>query len=174
MNDLPIFDTLETMAELGIAFMGFSGIVSVVGRRASLPWTAPDRIWFAGLLNWSFILILAGFLPSILRALDFDLQSIWYTSNLIFLAVHLASYLWFGYAFFFYVGPRGFRLVEQFIVYPSILAAAGIIASQFFVAFGVIQDAKSIYVIATAWFIYVCAVAFALMLFPRGIESDAS
>lgn len=167
MHDLPIFGTLETMSELGIALFGFSGIVSVIGRGKSLPWTIQDKVWFGGLLNWSFILIVAGFTPSIMREIYSDIYSVFYASNLIFLIVHAASYLWFGFSFFFRPGFMSFRVMERIVVLPSYAIATLILAAQVYVLFFETPYIQAIYIVSAGWFIYCAALAFTFMLFPR-------
>jgi hypothetical protein len=167
MHDLPIFGTLETMAELGIALLGFSGVVSVFGRKKALPWTIQDKVWFGGLLNWSFILIVGGFTPSIMREIFADIEMVWFTSNLIFFSAHLVSYLWFGYTFYIKLGSHAFRKVERAIVHPSFVVAASILLAQAYQIFFPSTHIDVVYVIAVAWFIYVSCCAFVFMLFPR-------
>lgn len=174
MPDLPIFETLETMAELGIALFGFSGVVSVFGRKKELPWTIQDKIWFAGLLNWSFILIVGGFTPSIMRELFTDIEMVWFTSNLIFFSVHLLSYLWFGYTFYFKLGSHSFRKVERTIVHPSFVVAAGLLLAQASQIISPSAYIDVVHLIAVAWFIYVSCSAFAFMLFPRSADNEAA
>ncbi len=170
MHDLPVFGTLETMAEVGAALFAISGIVSVFGRRESLPWMIQDKVWLGGLLNWSFILILAGFTPSIMRELFDDIEMVWIWSHCIFVVAHIASYLWFGLSFFFLVGVRSYRKVEQLVVVPSFLVATCLISAQLYVVFARSPYLGPTYVVATAWFIYVACAAFSFMLFPRTID----
>jgi hypothetical protein len=139
----------------------------VFGRGSALPWTLQDKIWLGGLLNWSFILILAGFTPSMMREMFSDPQSLWVAAHTIFLIVHLASYSWFGYSFFFYAGMRSFRPYERWIVVPSYVIASAVIAMQVYTAYVDSTYIQLAYVVATGWFIYTAAVAFAFMLFPR-------
>lgn len=174
MHDLPIFGTLETMAQLGISLFGFSGVVSIFGRKKQLPWTIQDKVWFGGLLNWSFILIVGGFTPSIMRELFADIEMVWFTSNLIFFSAHLLSYLWFGYSFYRKLGSHSFRKIERTIVHPSFVIAAGLLLAQ---ASQIILPSTHIdvvYLIAVAWFIYVSCAAFVFMLFPRSADNEAA
>jgi len=171
MHDLPIFGTLETMAEVGAALFAISGIVSVFGRRRSLPWMIQDKVWLGGLLNWSFILILAGFTPSIMRELFADIQLVWISSHSIFLIVHSLSYIWFGYTFFFLVGAKSYRKIERLVVAPSFFIATCLIAMQVYVVFAGSPYLAPAYIVATGWFIYLSCAAFAFMLFPRAADS---
>ena len=170
MHDLPIFGTLETMGEVGAALFAISGIVSVFGRGQTLPWTIQDKVWLGGLLNWSFILILAGFTPSIMRELFAEIEMVWVSSHSIFLLVHILSYLWFGYSFFFLVGAKSYRKIERVIVAPSYVIATCIIALQLYVVITRSPYLAPTYIVATGWFIYTASAAFAFMLFPRPTE----
>ena len=171
MHDLPIFGTLETMAEVGAALFAISGIVSVFGRGQSLPWMIQDKVWLGGLLNWSFILMLAGFTPSIMRELFSDVELVWVSSHTIFLLAHISSYLWFGYSFFFLVGAKSYRKIERLIVAPSFVIATCIIAMQLYVIFSRSPYLAPAYIVATGWFIYISSAAFVFMLFPRSTEA---
>lgn len=170
MHDLPVFGTLETMAEIGAALFAISGIVSVFGRGETLPWMIQDKVWLAGLLNWSFILILAGFTPSIMRELFSDIEMVWLSSHCIFLVAHIASYIWFGYSFFFLVGAKSYRRIERLLVVPSFVIATCVIIGQLYVVFARSPYLGPTYVVATGWFIYVACVAFSFMLFPRATD----
>jgi hypothetical protein len=173
MHDLPVFGTLETMAEVGAALFAISGIVSVFGRRESLPWMIQDKVWLGGLLNWSFILIVAGFTPSIMRELFDDIEMVWVSSHSIFLVAHIASYLWFSFSFFIVVGARSYRRIERLIVIPSLLIATCVIIAQLYVVLARSPYLVATYVVATGWFIYVACTAFSFMLFPRTTEERA-
>lgn len=158
------------MAELGIALFGFSGVVSVFGRNTTLPWTIQDKVWFGGLLNWSFILIVGGFTPSIMREVFPEDAQIWYASNLILLVVHVVSYCWFGYNFFLRLGPGSFRSLERWLVIPSYVVATTLILLQVSQVIAPSPYIHAVYMLATAWFIYCSACAFVFMLFPRSSE----
>lgn len=172
MHDLPIFNTLETMAEVGAALFAISGIVSVFGRGQSLPWLIQDKVWLGGLLNWSFILLFAGFTPSIMRELFLDIDLVWAMSHFLFFVVHLVSYCWFGYSFFFLAGAKSFRKVERLIVIPSFAVATCLLFVQLYVSLTISPYMEAAYIVATGWFIYVSCAAFAFMLFPRFNEDS--
>ena len=60
-------ETLRTMAELGIALAGFSGIVAVLGRRLQGEWSSLDRARLLGLLIPSFGVVFFSLLPEVIQ-----------------------------------------------------------------------------------------------------------
>jgi hypothetical protein len=59
---------LTTIAEVGIAVAGFSGIVAVLGRRSEGDWSEADRLRLRLLLLVSFNTVLLSLLPMFLSA----------------------------------------------------------------------------------------------------------
>jgi hypothetical protein len=74
-------DLLTTLAQLGVALAGFSGIVSVLGTRASGEWSSWERTLLAVLLATSGGVILWSLLPLLLLASGLAEGRVWRLSS---------------------------------------------------------------------------------------------
>ncbi len=70
-------DLLLTLAEVSVAFAGFSGVVAVFGRRDPSSWSFSDRYRFLLLVESSLSLLLFCILPFGLSSLHITDQSVW-------------------------------------------------------------------------------------------------
>jgi hypothetical protein len=74
-------DLLTTLAQLGVALAGFSGIVVVLGARASGDWSARERQLLSVLLATSGAVILWSLLPLLLSASQLTDRRVWLLSS---------------------------------------------------------------------------------------------
>jgi hypothetical protein len=72
-----IAGTLELLAELAIAVLGFSGVVAVLGRRASGDWTDVDRLRFGAMVRIAALVLVLSLLPSPFRSAGLSESSLW-------------------------------------------------------------------------------------------------
>ena len=86
------FDALFTVAEVGIALAGFSGVVAMLGRRGAGEWSEPDWLRFAMLLAFSFGVVVFSFLPALAMAFGASEPQAWATSSLLLALFMLAAY----------------------------------------------------------------------------------
>ena len=70
-------EVLLTLAEVAVAFAGFSGVVAVFGRRDPTSWSFADRVRFSSLVASSLSLLLLCILPFTLLALQIPEESVW-------------------------------------------------------------------------------------------------
>lgn len=61
-------DTLQTLAEVGVALAGFTGVVFVLGRRATGEWSRVEKLWFHILLSSSAHVVFFALLPVVLES----------------------------------------------------------------------------------------------------------
>ncbi|MFQ5515565.1 MAG: hypothetical protein ACE5FG_14205 [Myxococcota bacterium] len=97
-------DVLHTLAEVSVAFAGFSGVVAVFGRRDPTTWSFADRLRFTTLIESSLIALLFCVLPSCLFALHLSEEAAWRTLSGLF-----AAYLVFRGVH----GPRRIRAASS-------------------------------------------------------------
>jgi hypothetical protein len=76
-----VTDLLVTLAQLGVALAGFSGIVVVLGARASGQWSARERQLLSVLLAASGAVILWSLLPLLLLASELPERRVWLISS---------------------------------------------------------------------------------------------
>jgi hypothetical protein len=55
--------TLQLLAELAVAVLGFSGVVAVLGRRSAGEWTRLDRMRFFAMVRLTVIVLVLAVLP---------------------------------------------------------------------------------------------------------------
>ena len=75
MVELRAFETLSTMAEVSVAFLGFAGVVGIfAGRGRDLP-TVSLRLWV--MVGLALVTLLLCFLPSVVHHLGARGQILW-------------------------------------------------------------------------------------------------
>lgn len=98
-------DVLLAISEISIAFVGFTSIVAVLGRRGAGIWAAEDsfRLWL--MIESSLATLFFCLVPFAFHYLGADDETIWVVSSsamAVFLVVHMVI-----------VGPRLLRLARQ-------------------------------------------------------------
>src|SRR5262245_39180355 len=83
-------DLLTTLAQLGVALAGFSGIVVVLGARATGQWSSRERQLLNILLGSSGSVILWMILPLLLLAAEVAERRLWLISSAGWCIVHTA------------------------------------------------------------------------------------
>jgi hypothetical protein len=86
-------EVLLTIAELSVAFAGFSGIVATFGRRDPRHWSVPDRYRFRALIETSLAAALLALLPSGLAIAPLEPARVWQISSLVVATYTVVSYL---------------------------------------------------------------------------------
>ena len=61
-------EILQTFAEVGVAIAGFTGVVFVLGNRATGEWPHAERMWFRVLLESSLCVVFFALLPVVLAS----------------------------------------------------------------------------------------------------------
>lgn len=74
-------DLLTTLAQLGVALAGFSGIVVVLGARATGQWSSRERQLLGVLLGTSGSVVLWSILPLLLLAAEVSERRVWLLSS---------------------------------------------------------------------------------------------
>lgn len=145
-------DTLQNLAEVGVAITGFAGIVAAVAHSATGSWSADDRGNFAALVRWSLGATFLAYVPIIFASLGSLVPAPWRISNAIFAVFH-------GWVFFVTFKairerqipvPRSgvfFLTVGSIVMVAEMAAAAGPLSSV----------ASSVYLTATIWFLLLAA-----------------
>lgn len=94
MEDLEIYNTL---AQIAISLIGFSGIVVVFGDRFKRSWTPDEALKFYALIAPPLTAFFCAFIPDILNTISEDVNLIWKLSNAILGILHLANFAYFVY-----------------------------------------------------------------------------
>jgi hypothetical protein len=93
---MPGDDVLLTIAQVAVAFAGFSSVVVVFGQRAVGRWSEEDLVRFAFLIASSLVVVFLAFLPIFLRLLHCSDAATWGISSTILgaAAVILTAVAW--------------------------------------------------------------------------------
>lgn len=118
-------DFLLTMAEIAIALMGFSGVVTALGRRDQGDWTPEEILQLRSQVEPSAVALFGACIPSILALLISDQLLLWRVANGL-LAI-LVGYALIAY----YVRTRSAKTVMSQKVMSTVSAFVllGIVAS---------------------------------------------
>lgn len=90
---------LQTIAEISVAFAGFTGVVGAFGRSSGSAWSAGDRLRFNVMLGNSLAALLFALLPLIVYHLGSRDEAVWRISSLAF-AIYLAGTAFFDIRLF--------------------------------------------------------------------------
>ncbi len=117
-------DILLTLAEISVAFAGFSGVVAVFGRRDPGTWSFADRVRFFMLVHASLSSLLLCIVPFGLLALNVAEASVWRSLSALFVLYNIVV----GFLFIrrFLAASSSERAEFTLIVFPvffAILAA---------------------------------------------------
>ena len=74
-------DFLLTVAEISVAFAGFSGIVAVIGRRAAGEWRTGDVLRFWQMMEVSLLALIFSLVPFGFHYLDLPPSTVWAASS---------------------------------------------------------------------------------------------
>ena len=128
---------LQAMAEIAVAFAGFTGVVAAFGHGGAVPWSAGDRLRFQTMLGTSLAALLFALLPFVFYHIGFRGERLWvYSSS--FMGVYLS-----GAAIFYLHLFRSGRASPPAVDRPSPVVGAivflltiGTIGAQFLNALG--------------------------------------
>ena len=154
-------DLLQTLAEVSVALAGFSGVVSVFGRRHTGDWDPADRLHLSFMLETSLAVLFLSLLPFAFLSVELSPRSTWTIMSGIMAAYLVAT---FGAAAYRYrrlssdqrtgVGPiYGFAMA---------LGDLSVVILQLFNVFSAREF--SFYLIGLIWLLLSCAVSFVRLL----------
>ena len=127
-------ETLNTLAEIAITLIGFSGIVIIFGKRFTRGLTPKEKIQFYTLLATPMTVLFCSFIPTLLSTILDDPELIWRLSNAILGVLHLANISYFVSKLTLATLIQKLLLVGGFIMISAhLLASVNIIPWQEFV-----------------------------------------
>ena len=89
----PDSEVFLTIAELCLALIGFSGVVSVFGRRNEGRWTADEILQLRTLVEPAITALAGCFVPILLVSFFDDRVSLWRASNACLIAIHMVAFV---------------------------------------------------------------------------------
>lgn len=171
MNDaLPDPELLVGIAALGLTVTGFSGLVSVLGRRASGRWSQSERFQLTQLLETSLVATFSAFIP-ILVALVARPTVALPTATAAVAVAHLVVLARGVFAGFLRDGPGVANLPTGLALF-IVAGGLGIILASLVASLGFIGGLAFLIVLNLVWELMVSVVHFVALLLRTG-NTDA-
>lgn len=163
--------SLQTVAEISIAFAGFSGLI-VAFRRHRGPLTPVERFRLQILLALAFGAMLLSFVPELLAEAGLAAARVWVTASAVlggWAVVFLAWWSWRSRR----VSRQVPEIFNWFAFSRMAVGHVAVIVLQALVVIGVVRDhAPAAYLAGLIWLLLHAAHQFARMLFvqPRDLD----
>ncbi len=159
-------DSLQTIAEIGIAFAGFSGLI-VALRKNTGPLTAVDKYRLQTLLALAFGAMFLSLLPETLQHFGTPVQIIWPLASTT-LSVYSIVFMFWWIA----MSRRIMRSVPEifnwFAISRMVAGHVLVVLLQLAVIFSLLQEIGiGAYITALIWYLLHAAQQFARMLFVQ-------
>jgi len=167
---LPDPEILVGIAALGLTVTGFSGLISVLGRRVSGYWTEAERFQLGELIVVSLAVTFTSFIPILVGMLQTPEKALTTSSFLIALC-HLIV-LSRGALRNFREGASGVKIPNVTAAF-MIVGGLALIAGAFLAAFDIIGGAAFFIVFNLLWQLLVAAINFVILLMGTGSPDDS-
>lgn len=83
---------LFTFADIAVALIGFSGVVTILGHRGKGEWQKGEKVRLQALVEPSIVALVGALLPSTLSLVMENNDILWRLCNLIVLVMHLTAF----------------------------------------------------------------------------------
>ena len=169
---MPLPESLQTIAEVGVALAGFSGLV-VAFRKKTGPLTEVEKYRLQVLLTMAFGAVFLSFLPEVLTSLELQAGRAWSYSGfaLCFYSIIFLSWWLRATRNFIHTFPEIFHWT---VFTRMALGHVGVIVLQLSAAFSLVPvTTATAFVIALIWYLIHSAQQFVRMLFVQP-KSDTS
>ena len=154
-------DLLQTFAEVSVALAGFSGVVSVFGRRHTGEWDPADRLHLSFMLETSLAVLFLSLLPFALLLVELPPRLTWATMSSVLAAFLVVA---FAAATYRYRRLSGDQRIGLGRIYGTAmtLGDSSVIVLQLFNVFSAREF--SLYLIGLIWLLFSCAISFVRLL----------
>jgi hypothetical protein len=155
-------ESLAVLAEVSVAFAGFSGIVTAFRRRSPGEWSELDRFRFRFMVEFSLATLALSLIPFFLSELGFSESRVWEVSSLIL-----------GVGAFSYLTRSTLRLrrllaagepVSRALAVVSVLVGVAVAGSALANAAGFFSHASGVYLAGVGGCLFVSSAMFARLL----------
>ena len=162
---------LSTLAEVSVAFAGFSGIVTVFRRRNPGEWSRLDRFRFRFMVEFSLATLALSLLPFFLSELGLPEAGVWGCSSVVL----------GGGALYYLVRSlvrlralvKGGEPVSRRLAAVSVTVGIGITISAFVNATGWFAQASGVYLAGVGGCLFVSSAMFAQLLLANSASERA-
>ena len=162
---------LSTLAEVSVAFAGFSGIVTVFRRRNPGEWSRLDRFRFRFMVEFSLATLALSLLPFFLSELGLPDSGVWGCSSVV-LGGGAAYYLVRSLVRLRAL-VRGGEPVSRRVAAVSVTVGIGITVSAFLNATGWFSQASGVYLTGVGGCLFVSSAMFAQLLLANSPSARA-
>lgn len=160
-----MLDTLQNFAEVGVAVMGFSGIVAAVYSRSEQLWTPRERDHLISLLQTSAMVIAFALIPQVLLPAFGEGRSLWVVANSLYAFVHLMHYLVTARKMKRAISRGHSYAIRKRDAYASGIVASALIVAQVGVVFiGNVDQMHFAYLAILLWHTFSAAAMFCALL----------
>jgi hypothetical protein len=164
--------SLQTIAEISIAFAGFSGLI-VALRKSVGPLTELEKYRLQILLTLAFGAMFLSFLPEVLESLGLGEHDTWMYAGsavCVYSAIFLAWWIYASRSF-----ARAFPEVFHWgAFFRMTVGHVAVILLQLSAIFSlIVEKDEAVYVIALVWYLIHAAQQFARMLFVQPSIADS-
>ena len=168
---MSIPQSLQTIAEISIAFAGFSGLI-VALRKNTGPLTEVEKYRLQVLLTLAFGAMFLSFLPEVLENLELAAHDTWVYAGSALCLSSIIFLIWWIYASRKLM--RVFPEIFHWSAFSRMVAGhVAIILLQLSVIFSFVSGkGEAAYVISLIWYLVHAAQQFARMLFVQPIDPD--
>lgn len=163
---------LSTLAEVSVAFAGFSGIVTVFRRRNPGEWSRLDRFRFRFMVEFSLATLALSLLPFFLSELGLPESRVWGCASVV-LGGGALSYLVRSLIRLRVLIAAG-EPVSRWLAAVSVAVGAGITVSAFVNAAGGFARASGVYLAGVGGCLFVSSAMFAQLLLANSPRADAA
>lgn len=168
---MSIPQSLQTIAEISIAFAGFSGLI-VALRKNTGPLTEVEKYRLQVLLTLAFGAMFLSFLPEVVENLELEAHDTWVYAGSALCLYSIIFLVWWIYASRRFM--RAFPEIFHLSAFSRMAAGhVAIILLQLSVIFSLVSDkGEAVYVISLIWYLVHAAQQFARMLFVQPSTPD--
>ena len=160
-----MLDTLQNFAEVGVAVMGFSGIVAAVSSRSDQVWTPRELDHLTGLLQTSAMVIAFALVPQVLVSILGEGRDFWVIANALYAFVHLIHYLAVARKMKRALVQGHSYAIRKRDAYASGLFSASLIAAQVMAVFiGSVEQMHFTYLVILLWHAFAAIAMFCVLL----------
>ena len=158
---IPDAEILVGIAALGLTVTGFSGLISVLGRRASGQWTESERFQLGELIAVSLAVTFASFIPILVNMVQTGPSAL-STATFLIAVCHLLVLI--RGALKNFSGDPSSKKMPGWVVALMLMGGLILIEGAFLASFAVIGATAFFLVSNLLWQLMVAAVHFVLLL----------
>ena len=160
------YEVLQTITEVAIALVGFSGIIAVLGHRGRGRWSDAEIVQLRTLVEPGIVVLFVSFFPAILQLAFSSEEVAWRVSNGLLATGQLANVV----AFLRRSSKTGTTRFQQWLVAITFIA----MGAHFLTAIGYISNYELVFILGLMLGLVVSTYNFLLLLFSvKGNDESA-